>query len=262
MTTIITRAGKGAPLSWAEVDDNFINLNTDKAELVSPTFTGVPAAPTATTGTNTTQLATTAFVQGKTATQTPFTATGNIVATDVQAAIAEVDTEKVAKAGDTMTGQLKGITPVSAEDFTRKDYVDSKSTSDGPAFYAYGGGTATAHGSYVVQLISQIFDTNAAYDPSTGIFNPQVAGYYSVSLTLNFNAASVVATQLVGLYKNDSYYSSISAPTIQTYPNNLSYATLVYLNGTSDYITMKYYQTTGGSITPNSGIFSAFLVRY
>lgn len=33
-----------------------------KAPLASPTFTGVPAAPTATAGTNTTQLATTAFV--------------------------------------------------------------------------------------------------------------------------------------------------------------------------------------------------------
>lgn len=33
------------------------------AKLSSPTFTGVPAAPTATSGTNTTQIATTAFVQ-------------------------------------------------------------------------------------------------------------------------------------------------------------------------------------------------------
>ena len=33
------------------------------APLASPTFTGVPAAPTATAGTNTTQIATTAFVQ-------------------------------------------------------------------------------------------------------------------------------------------------------------------------------------------------------
>jgi hypothetical protein len=35
---------------------------TGLATLASPTFTGIPAAPTATTGTNTTQLATTAFV--------------------------------------------------------------------------------------------------------------------------------------------------------------------------------------------------------
>lgn len=34
-----------------------------KAPLASPTFTGAPAAPTASAGTNTTQLATTAFVQ-------------------------------------------------------------------------------------------------------------------------------------------------------------------------------------------------------
>jgi len=34
-----------------------------KANLASPTFTGTPAAPTAATGTNTTQIATTAFVQ-------------------------------------------------------------------------------------------------------------------------------------------------------------------------------------------------------
>jgi hypothetical protein len=40
--------------------DDAIDL---KADLASPTFTGVPAAPTAAPGTDTTQLATTAFVQ-------------------------------------------------------------------------------------------------------------------------------------------------------------------------------------------------------
>lgn len=40
--------------------DDAIDL---KADIASPTFTGVPAAPTAAEGTNTTQLATTAFVQ-------------------------------------------------------------------------------------------------------------------------------------------------------------------------------------------------------
>lgn len=32
MSTIVTRAGKGASLSWVEADANFTNLNTDKAE--------------------------------------------------------------------------------------------------------------------------------------------------------------------------------------------------------------------------------------
>lgn len=38
MTTIVTRAGKGSPLTNAEVDSNFTNLNTDKYEI--PSLTG------------------------------------------------------------------------------------------------------------------------------------------------------------------------------------------------------------------------------
>lgn len=48
-----------------EIDTEFNNIATavaTKADIVSPTFTGTPLAPTATAGTNTTQLATTAFV--------------------------------------------------------------------------------------------------------------------------------------------------------------------------------------------------------
>ena len=49
-----------------EIDTEFNNIATaiaTKADLASPTFTGTPAAPTASGGTSTTQLATTAFVQ-------------------------------------------------------------------------------------------------------------------------------------------------------------------------------------------------------
>jgi hypothetical protein len=43
---------------------------------------------------------------GGTAASVTFAPTGNVAANNVQAAIAELDTEKVAKAGDTMTGAL------------------------------------------------------------------------------------------------------------------------------------------------------------
>lgn len=48
-----------------EIDTEFNNIATaiaTKADLVSPALTGTPTAPTASAGTNTTQLATTAFV--------------------------------------------------------------------------------------------------------------------------------------------------------------------------------------------------------
>jgi len=40
MATIVTRSGKGSPLTNNEVDANFTNLNTDKAELSGADFTG------------------------------------------------------------------------------------------------------------------------------------------------------------------------------------------------------------------------------
>jgi hypothetical protein len=48
-----------------EIDNEFNSISgaiSSKADIASPTFTGTPAAPTAASGTNTTQLATTEFV--------------------------------------------------------------------------------------------------------------------------------------------------------------------------------------------------------
>ena len=53
-------------VSGTEIDDEFTNIQTSvatKANLSAPTFTGIPAAPTAATATNSTQIATTAFTQ-------------------------------------------------------------------------------------------------------------------------------------------------------------------------------------------------------
>jgi len=52
-------ATQGKNIATKQYVDNTLSL---KANLASPTFTGTPAAPTATAGTNTTQIATTAFV--------------------------------------------------------------------------------------------------------------------------------------------------------------------------------------------------------
>ena len=53
-------------IKGTEIDTEFNAISTaisTKADTVSPTFTGTPLAPTAVAGTNTTQLATTAFVE-------------------------------------------------------------------------------------------------------------------------------------------------------------------------------------------------------
>ena len=40
MATIVTRSGKGSPLTHGEVDSNFTNLNTDKLETAGGSMTG------------------------------------------------------------------------------------------------------------------------------------------------------------------------------------------------------------------------------
>ena len=67
MSTIVTRAGKGSPLTHVEVDANFTNLDTDKVEKTAAAITGgtingtTIGATTASTGAFTTATASTSF---------------------------------------------------------------------------------------------------------------------------------------------------------------------------------------------------------
>lgn len=57
--------GPGSGVKWAR-EDHVHPTDTSRAPLVSPAFTGTPTVPTAAVGTNTTQIATTAFVLANT----------------------------------------------------------------------------------------------------------------------------------------------------------------------------------------------------
>lgn len=68
-TAIENKADKADTLSEYGITDAYTKTEVDgmvnvKADIASPTFTGTPKAPTVTAGTNNTQIATTAFVQG------------------------------------------------------------------------------------------------------------------------------------------------------------------------------------------------------
>jgi len=89
----------GKIIRGSEFDTEFNNLVVaiaSKANLLSPEFIGVPTAPTATTGSNTTQLATTAFVT---------TAAGNVV--DTLGTMAQQDADNVKITGGEITGISK-----------------------------------------------------------------------------------------------------------------------------------------------------------
>ena len=79
-----------------EIDNEFNSLAgaiSSKADIASPTFTGTPAAPTATAGSNTTQIANTAYVRAEI-----ITATGSL------GTLSSQDSDAVAITGGTITG--------------------------------------------------------------------------------------------------------------------------------------------------------------
>lgn len=99
-------------IKGTEIDTEFnaiASAVSSKADTASPTFTGTPAAPTASTGTDTSQIATTAFVQDALAS---LGTTGKIVQTVHQAYTAGYSTNNTSP---TATGHYATITPTSVD---------------------------------------------------------------------------------------------------------------------------------------------------
>jgi hypothetical protein len=102
--------------TWAE-------LSMAYAKTASPTFTGTPAAPTAAVGTNTTQVATTAFVLGQAATTAPLIDGTAAVGTSSRYArqdhVHPTDTTRAPLASPAFTGNPTAVTQAAGNNSTR-----------------------------------------------------------------------------------------------------------------------------------------------
>jgi len=137
-----------------------------------------------------------------------------------------------------------------------------------PAFSAYfSGSQSIASATFTkIQFNTEYFDTNSNFDNATNYrFTPTVAGYYQVNLScrISFTTGEV----FVDLYKNGGEYlrgnNMNVIGTFTSYQPSLN--TVIYLNGSTDYLEAFIYQSSGGSQTIQSGAqynnFSACLVR-
>jgi hypothetical protein len=143
-----------------------------------------------------------------------------------------------------------------------QSYLAAGVAGTGPAFSATQnvGQSISAATWTKIQFNIELFDTASCYDNATNYrFTPNVAGYYAFNVTAESNSTSSIG---VSLYKNGASYrrSYSSNPGIGATGHMTS---LVYMNGTTDYVEAYIYQNSAVALYTNTldYEFSGFMVR-
>jgi trimeric autotransporter adhesin len=163
------------------------NLTTDlaaKAALASPTFTGTPAAPTASAGTNTTQLATTAFVQAAAS----AAAQGLSIKDSCVAATVGTETYTVVSGSVTVINgtTLDGQSPAIGDRILVKDAPASSGTGSANS-------TQPGNGIYAVTNATTNLTISRTADMSGAVNLPAGAFTFIEGGTVSANAGFVVS---------------------------------------------------------------------
>jgi len=138
----------------------------------------------------------------------------------------------------------------------------------GPAFSVYRNAAQSISNSTFtkIQFDTKIFDTATAFDITTNYrFQPTVAGYYQINGVVSM-VGSVVGVMGVEIYKTGAAYTRGSVSTNNTGLGGCaSVSSTIYLNGSTDYVELYVWQSSGGALSIQTGTdltqFSGALVR-
>jgi hypothetical protein len=139
-----------------------------------------------------------------------------------------------------------------------------------PAFFSYPSSAVSVSSATPTKIPFNLTDFNTGdYDTTNYRFTPSVAGYYQVNAHAYFGTSIADQQQVwIGLYKNGSGYMYGSVQNASGNDNlSPSISTLIYLNGSTDYIEIYVRHGQAGA-TKDAGSFgrafngfSAFLAR-
>jgi hypothetical protein len=123
----------------------------------------------------------------------------------------------------------------------------------GPAFNAYASSTTSiANTTWTKISINTVtFDTNSNFNTSNYRFTPTVAGYYQINGMAQL--ASTSQAYAIAIWKNGGAVSQASGIGASGLNGSANTSVVIYLNGSTDYVELYMYQTSGGSINANGG---------
>ncbi|WP_291015030.1 hypothetical protein [Hydrogenophaga sp.] len=169
---------------------------------------------------------------------------------------------------DASTAQTTlGGTTVGKALFTAADAASGRSTLGiAPlAFQASRSSNSTVSSGVTTSVagyLTEDFDTDSCFNPTTGRFTPNVAGWYFCSYQQQFYSGLASITQCnTYLYKNASASKLSYRDSSSIQNNNDSVSGMIYMNGTTDYVEARFRITVSSSSPGiSSGTFSAFRV--
>jgi hypothetical protein len=121
----------------------------------------------------------------------------------------------------------------------------------GPSFSAYQNSSQSVPNAALTKVNFQTkeWDTASCFDNVTNYrFTPNVAGYYQINSQLAWGGGTSGQTILF-LYKNGSRYKDGTWLTLTSAVNGPTVSAMVYCNGSTDYLEIYTYQTSGGSLS-------------
>jgi hypothetical protein len=127
----------------------------------------------------------------------------------------------------------------------------------GPTFSAYLSTAQTVTSATItqIQIDTENFDTASCYNNTNatvgGIpaysFLPNVAGYYQVNLIVGGTAGTAITYAGGLIYKNGAAYTRVLVPGFSSITADSSNSAIIYMNGTTDYLS--FYAQIGGTGT-------------
>ena len=137
-----------------------------------------------------------------------------------------------------------------------------------PAFSAYASAGQSIASATVTKVIANTkeFDTNTNYDATTNYrFTPTIAGYYQINIGGWWSLSAANSYIIHYIYKNGSAFKQAVSSTNLAGYGGVYLSTVLYLNGSTDYVEYYVIQYTGSAGTllgsQASTIFSGSLVR-
>jgi len=187
-----------------EIDNEFnaiANAISTKADSNSPTLTGTPSAPTAAANANTTQIATTAYVQNELS-QSAWVDTAQLVDDSVTNAKIAADAVQQAQLADNSVGSAQII----ADAVGTSEIADSVNLGGNPTTTTQSSGnssTRIATTAFVQAALQAVYPVGSVYINATSTSNPNTL--LGFGTWVEFGSGRVLVSQNTG----DSSFNSL-----------------------------------------------------